>query len=101
MNIQEEVKKMLTQSMTTLGAHKITINGSSIDAIPAEVDTDRDLMGGSRESREVIYEFPTIKGLSLKKGMAVKGQGKSWKIESFRTGTGMTSIRIIEPNRVD
>ena len=87
--------------MTTLGAHKITINGSAFDAIPAELDTDRDLMGGSRESREIVYEFPTIKGLSLKKGMAVKGQGKSWKIDSFRTGTGMTSIRLIEPNRVE
>jgi hypothetical protein len=79
----------------------VTINGSTIQAIPAEVDTDRELMGGSRESREIVYEFPTIAGLKLKKGMAVKSQGKSWKIESFRKGTSMTSIRLIEPNRVD
>jgi hypothetical protein len=101
MNIQDEIRKVINQSMTTLGAHSVTINGSTIQAIPAEVDTDRELMGGSRESREIVYEFPTIAGLNLQKGMAVKSQGKSWKIESFRKGTGMTSIRLIEPNRVD
>lgn len=101
MDIQDEVRKMIAQSMTTLGAHNVTIDGSTIKAIPGEVDTDRELMGGSRESRDIVYEFPTIAGLKLKKGMAVKSQGKSWKIESFRKGTGMTSIRLIEPNRVD
>ena len=87
--------------MTTLGAHKVTIDGRSLQAIPAEVDTDRDLMGGSRESREIDYQFPTVSGLKLRKGMAVKSQGKTWKIDSFRQGTGMTTIRLIEPNRVD
>jgi len=101
MNIQQIVSKAIANQMATLGGHAITIDSDTIQAIPAEVDTDQELMGGSRESREINYEFPTIKNLHLRKGMQVQAQDREWKIESFRRGEAMTSIRLIEPNRVE
>ena len=45
-----------------LGAEFITIESRKISAIPAEVDVDRELMGGSREERErLIISFQPSK----------------------------------------
>ena len=87
--------------MGQLGAIDITIDSHKVKAIPAEAQHDRELMGGSREEREIDYQFPTIKGLELRKGMAVEAEGKEWKIDSFQRGRAMTTITIIEPNRVE
>lgn len=84
-----------------LGAEYITIGSTKVSAVPAEVTHDRGLMGGSREEREIEYQFPTVDKLKLKKGMAVKAQSRSWKIERFQRGRAMTTITIIEPNRIE
>jgi len=87
--------------MTTLGGETITVNSTTIIAVPADVDTNRDLMGGSRETRDLTYQYPTIKGQELRKGMQVQAQGKEWKIDSFQRGRAMTTLMLIEPNRVE
>jgi hypothetical protein len=100
MNIQQKVKSVLSRQMGSLGAEKIEIDGQTIYAIPAEVDTDRDMMGGSRENRDVDYQFPTDDNIKLRKGAAVNACGKKWKVENFRQGRAMTTISLIEPNRI-
>ena len=87
--------------MATLGGEKITVDSDTIVAVPAEVDSDRDLMGGSREQRDLTYQYPTISGQELRKGMQVQAQGKSWKIDTFQRGRAMTTLMLIEPNRVE
>jgi len=87
--------------MTTLGAESITVDSKTIVAIPAEVDSDRDLMGGSRESRDIAYQYPSIKSQKIRKGMQVQAQGKEWKISTFQRGVAMTTLILIEPNRVE
>jgi len=101
MNIQKIVNKTIASIQGKLGAEKITVGGQVVDAIPAEAQHDRNLMGGSREEREIDYQFPTVKNLKLRKGMAVSAQDKKWKIESFQRGRAMTTITVIEPNRVE
>ena len=101
MNIQNKVKAVMQNVLGQLGAENITIASRTVSAIPAEVDVDRELMGGSREEREINYQFPTIKGLKLKKGMAVKADDHDWKISNFQRGKAMTTITLIEPNRVE
>lgn len=101
MNIQKRLNQIMQNNLAKLGAHTIYVGSEKIEALPAEVDHDRDLMGGSRNSREVEYEFPTIKGLRLRKGLAVKADGKKWKIDSFSKGVAMTTLRLIEPNRIE
>ena len=91
----------MSRNLGKLGAHDIYVAGSKIQALPAEVDHDRDIMGGSRASRDVDYEFPTIRDLKLRKGMAVKAMGQKWKIDSFSRGETMTTLRLIEPNRIE
>jgi len=91
----------MQNNMVKLGAVNIYVGGEKIKAIPAEVDHDRDLMGGSRGTREVEYTFPTIKGLRLRKGLAVTSDNVIWKIDSFSKGAAMTTIRLIEPNRIE
>ena len=88
-------------NLAKLGSESIYVGGQMIQALPAEVDHDRDIMGGSRHSRDVDYEFPTIKDLKLRKGLAVKADGKKWKIDSFSKGVAMTTLRLIEPNRIE
>jgi len=87
--------------MTTLGGESITVDSDTIIAVPADVDTNRDLMGGSRETRDMTYQYPTIKGQELRKGMQVQAQDKEWKIDSFQRGRAMTTLMLIEPNRVE
>jgi len=99
MNIQNKVKTVMQKVLGQLGAENITIASRKVWAIPAEVEVDRELMGGSREERDIDYQFPTIEGLKLKKGMAVKADGQDWKISNFQRGRAMTTIRLIEPNR--
>jgi hypothetical protein len=101
MDIQNKVKAVMGNILGKLGAEFITIESRKISAIPAEVDVDRELMGGSREEREIDYQFPTIKDLKLKKGMKVKANGKGWKISNFQRGKAMTTETLIEPNRVE
>ena len=36
-----------------------------------------------------------------KKGMKVKANGKGWKISNFQRGKAMTTVTLIEPNRVE
>ena len=100
MNIQNLVNKVLLNKTAKLGGEKINVNGSDILAVPGETRITRELMGGSREEREVDYQYPTIKGLNLKKGMSVVAQGQKWKIESYQRGTAMTTLTLIEPNRI-
>ena len=100
MNIQNLVNKVLLSKTAKLGGEKINVNGSDILAVPGEARITRELMGGSREEREVDYQFPTTKGLKLKKGMSVTAQGQKWKIESYQRGTAMTTLTLIEPNRI-
>jgi hypothetical protein len=100
MNIQNLVNKVLLNKTAKLGGEKINVNGSDILAVPGETRITRELMGGSREEREVDYQYPTIKGLKLKKGMSVAAQGQKWKIESYQRGTAMTTLTLIEPNRI-
>lgn len=101
MDIQNKVNRVIGSQMQKLGAHTITVDGKKILAIPAEVEIDRELMGGSREEREIEYQFPTIRGRKYRKGMAVQAQGQQWKIDSVTHGKAMTTLRIIEPNRVE
>ena len=101
MDIQKQVNRVLGSQLAKLGADTITVDGKKIQAIPAEVETDRELMGGSREEREIDYQFPTIKGRKYRKGMAVQAQGQQWKIDSFQLGKAMTTLRITEPNRIE
>ena len=101
MNIQNKVKAVIGNVLGKLGAEYITIGSEKISAIPAEVDHDRELMGGSREEREIEYQFPTVDKLKLKKGMAVKAQRRSWKIDRFQRGRAMTTVTLIEPNRIE
>ena len=91
----------MQNNLDKLGAVNIHVGGVKIKALPAEVDHDRDIMGGSRGTRDIDFEFPTMKGLQLRKGMAVKADGKKWKIDSFSKGVAMTTLRLIEPNRID
>lgn len=87
--------------MATLGGESITVDSDTIVAVPAEVDSDRELMGGSREQRDLTYQYPTISGQELRKGMQVQAQGKEWKIDTFQRGSAMTTLMLIEPNRVE
>jgi len=101
MNIQNKLKTVMGNVLGKLGAEYITIGSEKVSAIPAEVDHDRELMGGSREEREIQYQFPTVDKLKLKKGMTVKAQRRSWKIDSFQRGRAMTTVTLIEPNRIE
>ena len=101
MNIQNLVNKVLLNKTAKLGGEKINVNGSDILAVPGETRITRELMGGSREEREVDYQYPTIKGQELRKGMQVQAQGKEWKIDTFQRGRAMTTLMLIEPNRVE
>jgi len=101
MNIQNLVNTTLATQMNTLGGETITVDSTAIIAVPADVDTNRDLMGGSRETRDMTYQYPTIKGQELRKGMQVQAQDKEWKIDSFQRGRAMTTLMLIEPNRVE
>lgn len=92
---------MMKANLAKLGGHSIYVGSEKIQALPAEVDNDREIMGGSRHTRDVDYEFPTIKGLKLRTGLSVKASGKKWKIDSFSIGVAMTTIRLIEPNRIE
>lgn len=91
----------MAQQLAKLGAETITVNGKNLQAIPAEVDSRRELMGGNREEREIIYEFPTVNDMKLKTGMLCTAQGQSWKIQSVERGRAMTRLTLIEPNRVE
>lgn len=94
------VKSTLADNMDTLGAESITIDGQSVFAILAEVDQETSIMGGSRVERSLTGQFPTNKSIGLRTGMAVSVGKKKWKLESFQRGQAMTTINIIEPNRV-
>ena len=91
----------MAQQLGKLGAESITVDGEKLDAIPAEVEIDRELMGGSREERDIDYQFPTTKNRKFRKGMSVIAQGQKWKIQSISRGKAMTTLRLIEPNRVE
>ena len=101
MNIQNLVNTTLAGQMTTLGGETITVDSTAIIAVPAEVDSDRELMGGSREQRDLTYQYPTISGQELRKGMQVQAQNKEWKIDTFQRGRAMTTLMLVEPNRVE
>ena len=77
----------------------LKLGQDTIIAVPAEVDTDRSLMGGSREERELDVTFPTVTGLKIKKGSVCHFDGEKWRIDNFRRGRAMTTISLIEPNR--
>lgn len=87
--------------MKSLGAEIIILDGKEVYAVPAEVDSDRDLMGGSREKRDIDYQFPTDSKIRIRKGMAVKAGGKKWKLTNFQRGRAMTTLSLIEPNRIE
>lgn len=95
------LNKVMVKQMARLGAEPITIDGTEVFAVPAEVDSDRDLMGGSRDKRDLDYQFPTRQDLKIRKGATVEADGKKWKIENFRRGRAMTTISLIEPNRIE
>jgi len=101
MNIQNRVKSVMASVLDKLGAELITIGSVKVSAIPAEMDVDRELLGGSREEREIAYQFPTIDKLKIKKGMSVSADSKKWKIERFQKGKAMTTVILIEPNRIE
>ena len=101
MDIQKQVNKFISQHSKKLGAETIVIDGKAVQCIPADVDTDRNLMGGSREERDLDLAFATIQSLKLRKGMHIEAMGKKWKIDTFRRGRSMTTIRLIEPNRIE
>lgn len=91
----------MAQQLTKLGAETITVNGQNMQAIPAEIDSDRELMGGSREERQILYQFPSNAKLKLRTGMLCKAQGQDWKINAIERGKAMTTLTLIEPNRVE
>ena len=101
MSIQKKVNSVLSRQLKTLGGEIVIIEGQEVLAIPAEVDTNSGLMGGSREQRDIDYQFPTQRKIKVKKGMGVEAAGKKWKIDNFQRGTAMTTIRLIEPNRME
>ena len=101
MDIQSKVKAVIAKQLARLGAETITVNGKNIDAIPAEIDSRRELMGGNREERQILYQFPTDSKMKLRTGMQCKAQGKDWKIDSVEKGKAMTTLTLIEPNRVE
>ena len=100
MNIQALVKKTLGDNLSTLGAESITINGQSVDAVLSEVDQETSLIGGRRVERTLTGQFPTNRDMSLRTGMSVYVDKKKWKIERFQRGQAMTTITLIEPNRI-
>ena len=101
MNIQAKVSQVIGSSLGTLGAEPVTIASKTIQAIWGETDNRREIEGGSRLERDVTVQFPTAQGLTLRVGMTVTGRNKKWKVDNIRKGQAMTTLILIEPNRIE
>lgn len=100
MNIQEMVNTTLAAYTPTLGGETVTIDGTDVLAVIDETSEERELMGGSRIERGLSAQFSTVSGLVTRAGSIVQTRGKYWKIENVRTGQAMTTLTLIEPNRI-
>lgn len=89
----------MQSQMRTLGGQELKIGDTTITAVAGEVDSDRSLIGGSREQRDIDVSFPTVKGLKIRKGSVCYFDDEKWRIENFRRGRAMTTLMLIEPNR--
>ena len=101
MNIQKQLAQVIGNSLGTLGAEPVTIASETIQAVWGETDNRREIEGGSRLERDVTVQFPTAQGLSLRVGMTVTGRNKRWKVDQIRKGQAMTTLILIEPNRIE
>ena len=99
MDIQSKVRQAMQGQMKTLGGQDLMIGDTTIIAVAGEVDSDRSLIGGSREQRDIDVNFPTVKGLKIRKGSVCHYDDQKWRIENFRIGRAMTTLMLIEPNR--
>jgi|TARA_R110000787_G_scaffold56633_2_gene129999 hypothetical protein len=100
MDIQKLVSQTIAGSMSTLGGEPITIKSQTISAVWGEVNTEREIMGGSRVQQDVNVQFPTDPDLKLREGMIVEGRDQKWKVGSVRKGKAMTTLDLTETNRV-
>ena len=101
MDIQELVRQNIQAALPTFGAEPITIKSQTIDAVWGETSKEREIMGGSRLQRDVTVQFPTRQGVELREGMTVSGRNQKWKVDRIQKGKAMTTLTLIEPNRVD
>ena len=101
MNIQEQLRKTMAGQMSTLGAEDLTIASQTITAVWGETDKRREIEGGSRLERDVTVQFPTSQKLTLRVGMTVTGRKSKWKVDNIRKGQAMTTMTLIEPNRIE
>jgi hypothetical protein len=101
MDIQELVSKNIAANLSTLGAEPVTIKSQTIKAVWGETVKEREIMGGSRVQRDVTIQFPTIQGFTLREGMTVAGRNQKWKVDRIQAGKAMTTLVLIEPNRIE
>ena len=100
MNIQKLVGSVLASQTETLGGETITIGTTDVLAVLAETDTEREIMGGSRVQRGLTAQFTTDTSLTIREGGEAAARGKAWKIEAVSKGQAMTTVELIEPNRI-
>ena len=101
MNIQQLVNSTLASQLETLGAEDVTLDSQALKAVLGETEEDRNINGGSRAELSLDAQFPTDKTIRLRVGMIATTRGKEWKLESFQRGQSMTTLRLIEKNRIE
>jgi hypothetical protein len=100
MNIQKQLREVMAGQMSTLGGEDLSIKSQTVQAVWGETDKRREIEGGSRLERDVTVQFPTSDKLSLRVGMTVTGRSQKWKVDNIRKGQAMTTMILIEPNRI-
>ena len=87
--------------MATLGQEPVVFGSTTIQMILDEADVGTFIMGGKRDERQLTGSFPTDSTLTIKNGSEVTARDQTWKIENYRKGQAMTTVTLIEPNRVE
>lgn len=95
------VGQAISDNIGTLGGEPLTVASETFPAIWGETDKRREIEGGSRLERDVTVQFQTNPDLKLRVGMTVTGRNQRWKVDNIRSGKAMTTMILIEPNRIE
>lgn len=94
------VGQAISNNIGTLGGESLTVASKTFPAIWGETDNRREIEGGSRLERDVTVQFTTDQSMKLRVGMTVTGRNQRWKVDNIRKGKAMTTMILIEPNRI-